>query len=199
MEKIEKMEKMKFYTGNVSAKFAENPYYDCIESFRDFPKDGVIFWDFTPLTDNPELFNKAIDDIAEHFSNKNITKIAAVESKGFVIGSALAYKLKKPLILIRKPGLIPGRILSETFTKEYGQGEYQMKEGVLDKSDNVLIVYDIMAGSGASGAAINLVEKTTAAVAGCAFVVELEYLGGREKLSKYDIFSLVKIKNKLMK
>jgi len=177
----------------------KNIYYNYIESFNNFPKENVIFWDFTPLTDNFEIFDKAISDIAEHYLNKNITKVVAIESKGFIIGSALACKLKKSLVLIRKPGLIPGEILSETFVKEYGLGEYQMKKGVLTKSDNVLIIYDILAGCGATRAAINLVEKNSAKVAGCAFIIELEYLKGREELNEYNLYSLVKISDKVMK
>lgn len=179
-------------------KDEENIYLKYIESFKDFPKEGVIFWDFTPLIEAPEIFCNAIDDIARHFDTNNITMIAAVESKGFIIGAALACKLRKPLILIRKQGLIPGQCLSESFVKEYGAGEYQIKKGVLN-DDNVLIVYDILAGAGAIGAAINLVERSDAKVAGCAFIIELGYLGGREELKGYDIYSLVKINDKKMK
>ncbi|MDP2672571.1 MAG: adenine phosphoribosyltransferase [Nanoarchaeota archaeon] len=168
---------------------------DCISSFEDFPKKGVEFWDFTPLLENPKLFKEKIKRIAIHFKGK-FTKIAAIEAKGFIIGSALAYETKKPLILVRKPGLIPGEVISEKFEKEYGFGEYQIKKGVLNNSDKVLIVYDILAGPGAAKAAINLVEKSGAKVSGCAFVIELEYLNGREKLKGYKIFSLVKIEKK---
>jgi len=176
-----------------------NKYYNYIESFKDFPRKGVIFWDFTPLLRNPKVFKQAISDIKKHFKGKRVTKIAAIESKGFTIGTALSYEMKKPLCLIRKPGLIPCKVLSENFEKEYGSGEYQIKKGVFKKADKVLIVYDILAGPGATKAAINLIKRTGANVIGCAYVIELSYLKGRESLKGYDLFSLVQIKEKKLK
>lgn len=174
-------------------------YQKFIESFKNFPKQGVVYWDFTPLLKDPKAFMHAIQDIMQHFKGKGISKIAAIESKGFLLGSALACAMQKPLVLIRKPGLTPGEVLSEKFEKEYGFGEYQIKKGQFCKSDKVLIVYDILAGPGATQAAINIIEKSGAKVAGCAYVIELAYLKGRESLQKYDLFSLVKIKNKRAK
>jgi adenine phosphoribosyltransferase len=174
-------------------------YTEFIESHNNFPKDGITYWDFTPLLENPTAFSNAIRDI-QHYFNFNgmdrITKIAAIEAKGFTIGSVLAYKMKLPLCLIRKPNLIPGEIEVEKFEKEYGFGEYQIKKEIFEKKDGVLVVYDILAGAGATMAAIKLIEKSGAKVVGCCYVVELLYLKGREELPKYDIFSLVKIKNK---
>lgn len=164
-----------------------------IEAFIDFPKAGVVYWDFTPLLADPGAFKATIGAICEHFAGKEITKIAAVEAKGFTIGAALAYKMREPLVLIRKPELVPGEVDSENFVKEYGLGEYQIKRGQFARGDRVLIVYDIMAGAGATSACINLVTRAGADIAGCAFVIELEYLGGRDKLTQHDIFSLVKI------
>jgi adenine phosphoribosyltransferase len=177
----------------------EHKYFKYIESFKDFPKKGVIFWDFTPLLDDPVAFKNSIKDIRNHFKKDKITKIASIESKGFTLGSALAYEMKKPLILIRKPLLIPGKVLSEKFTKEYGEGEYQIKQNAVNKKDRVLIIYDIMAGSGATKAAITLLEKQGAKVIGCAYVIELEYLKGREDLRRYKLFPLVKISKKKLK
>ncbi|MGV8086149.1 MAG: adenine phosphoribosyltransferase [Candidatus Woesearchaeota archaeon] len=174
-------------------------YEKYIESFIGFPKEGVIFWDFTPLLENPQIFKQAIADIKNHYSSKNITKIAAIESKGFVIGSALALEISKPLCLIRKPNLIPGKTISRKFEKEYGFGEYTIKKNAFKKGDKVLIVYDIFAGPGATMAAIELVEESGAEVVGCTFVIELLYLGGTENLSRYDLFSLVKIQEKKLK
>lgn len=177
----------------------KNKYYKYVESFKDFPKKGIIFWDFTPLLTNPEIFKEAVQDILNHFKNKKITKVAAIESKGFTLGTALAYEMRKPLVLIRKSGLIPSKTISEDFIKEYGKGRYEIKDKSLNKSDCVLLVYDIMAGSGATKAAINLIEKQRAKVAGCAYVIELEYLKGREDLKQYDLYPLVKILEKKLK
>lgn len=164
-----------------------------IKSYQDFPKKGVIFWDFSELLLNSQAFIKSIDVLCDQFANHRITKIAAIESKGFTIGAAMAYKLQKPLVLIRKPGLIPGKTNKQSFIKEYGFGEYQIKQRSFSRNDQVLVVYDIMAGAGATKAAIQLVEKQHAKVIGCCYMIELEYLNGRQDLKEYNIFSLVKI------
>lgn len=171
-------------------------YKNYVKSYLDFPKKDIVFWDFSYLLKSPEALKQAIREIKEYITDKKITKIAAIESKGFTIASILAYELEKPLVLIRKPNLIPGEYLSEKFIKEYGYGEYQMKIDSCDQEDSVLIVYDIMAGSGATKAAINLIEKQKANVIGIVYITELEYLKGREELTNYDIFSLVKINDK---
>ncbi len=167
-----------------------------IHSVRDFPKAGVVYFDFTPILSDPAAFRQAVSDIIGHFREKQVTRIAAIEAKGFTLGSALAYEWEKPLILIRKPELTPGAVDSEKFEKEYGFGEYQLKAGLVGADDSVLIIYDIMAGAGATKAAINLISRCGARVAGCAYVIELEYLGGRDSLPDIDVFSLVKISSK---
>jgi len=174
----------------------KNKYNLFIESTEDFPKKGVVYWDFTPLLKDPKMFKKVIADIKNHFKAKEITKIAAIEAKGFTIATALAYELQKPLVLIRKPGLIPGKIKSRKFEKEYGLGEYQVRTDTFESTDNVLLIYDILAGPGATKAAIELIESSGANVIGCAYVIELQYLHGRKALKSYDLFSLVKIKEK---
>lgn len=171
-------------------------YKDYVRSYKDFPKKDILFWDFTYLLKDVNARKKAIEEIKDFLKNKKVDKIAAIESKGFTIGSILAYELNVPLVLIRKPNLIPGKFYSETFVKEYGTAEYQIKDDAIDKGENVVIVYDIMAGSGASKAGINLVEKSGGKVNALVYITELEYLGGRENLEEYDIFSLVKVKEK---
>lgn len=168
-------------------------FKNSIESYPDFPKAGIVYFDFTSILLDPSLFRQAIRSIKAHFETKNITKIAAIEAKGFLLGSALAYEMEKPLVLIRKPELSPGEIDTEKFEKEYGFAEYQLKKGVVDQGDLVLIVYDIMAGPGATKAAMNLLCRAGAKVAGCAYAIELDYLQGREALANMDIFSLVQI------
>lgn len=171
-------------------------YNEFVRSYRDFPKEGVLFWDFTYLLKDVNARKSAIKEIKEFLKNKKVDKIAAIESKGFTIGSILAYELDVPLVLIRKPNLIPGKYYSESFVKEYGTAEYQIKDDAIENGENVVIVYDIMAGSGASKAGINLVEKCGGKVEGLVYITELEYLNGREDLKEYDIFSLVKVKEK---
>lgn len=168
-------------------------YKEFVKSYQNFPKEGVLFWDFTYLLKDVEARKNAIKEIKEFLKDKKVDKIAAIESKGFTIGSILSYELNVPLVLIRKPNLIPGKYYSESFVKEYGTAEYQIKQDAIEKDENVVIVYDIMAGSGASKAGINLVEKCGGKVEGLVYITELEYLKGRENLKGYDIFSLVKV------
>lgn len=167
-----------------------------VKGYDNFPKEGVKYWDFTYLLKNVKARNKAINKILEFLKDKKITKIVAIESKGFTIGSIIAHLLNLPLVLMRKPNLIPGDYYSEKFIKEYGEAEYQLKTDALIENDNCAIIYDIMAGSGASLAAINLVKKQKAKVNALVYITELEYLYGRKDLKEYDIFSLVKVKEK---
>jgi len=171
-------------------------YAAYVRSYPDFPKEGVLFWDFTYLLKDVTARNHAISEMKAFLEEKHIDTIVAIESKGFTIGAILAHEMQLPLALIRKPGLIPGFFHAEEFTKEYGFGEYQLKDDAINMHDRVAIVYDIMAGSGASLAAINLVQKCGGEVSGLVYVTELEYLGGRDELSEYEIFSLVKVAEK---
>ena len=171
-------------------------YKNYVRSYKDFPKKDILFWDFTYLLKDPKARKSAVEEIKTFLKDKKVDKIAAIESKGFTIGSTVAHELDLSLILIRKPNLIPGEFHSETFVKEYGTAEYQIKDDAIDENENVVIIYDIMAGSGATKAGINLVKKCGGNVSGLVYITELEYLGGREDLSEYDIFSLVKVKEK---
>jgi len=171
-------------------------YKNFVRSYKDFPKKDILFWDFTYLLKDIEARNSAINEIKTFLDDKNIDKIVAIESKGFTIGSILAHELQKPLVLIRKPNLIPDEVYSEEFIKEYGMGEYQIKKDAINDNENVAIVYDIMAGSGATLGAINLVKKCGGNVNALVYITELEYLGGRDNLKDYDIFSLIKVSDK---
>lgn len=171
-------------------------YKKCVKSYKDFPKKDVLYWDFTYLLKDVETRKHAIEDMKNFLKNNEVDKIVAIEAKGFTIGSILAYELDKPLVLIRKPNLIPGDFYSEQFIKEYGTAEYQIKKDVIGKDEKVAIIYDIMAGSGATKAAINLVKKCGGIVKNLLYVIELEYLNGRKDLEKYNIFSLVKVEKK---
>ena len=171
-------------------------YKNYVRSYKDFPKKDILFWDFTYLLKDPKARKSAVEEIKTFLKDKKVDKIAAIESKGFTIGSIIAHELDLPLILIRKPNLIPGEFHSETFVKEYGTAEYQIKDDAIEENENVVIIYDIMAGSGATKAGINLVKKCGGNVSGLVYITELKYLGGREDLSEYDIFSLVKVKEK---
>ena len=164
-----------------------------IEITKDFPKPGVSFTDFTPLHEDPDLFQELLTQAASALREIDYDTLVAVEAKGFILGGALAATLGKPLHLVRKPGLIPGKVLAASFVKEYGEGTYEMKDGALKPGDKAVVIYDILAGAGASAAAFALIEAQGAQVAAGLYVTELEYLGGRENLAYYNLISLVKI------
>lgn len=164
-----------------------------VKGTENFPKPGIVYWDFTPLLADPEMRAKAIEAFCEHFKDSGYTHIAAIEAKGFILGSLLAHEMHLPLVLVRKPGLTPGQVVSESFVKEYGTSTYEMAKDRIAPKSKVLLVYDILAGPGASLAAVNLIQESGAKVLGCAYVIELTYLSGREQLPGLDVFSLVKI------
>jgi adenine phosphoribosyltransferase len=171
-------------------------YRDYIRSYPDFPKDGVLFWDFSYLLKDVAARNSAVTDMKTFLADKNIDKIAAIEAKGFTLGAILAHELNLPLVLIRKPHRTPGRLYQQPFVKEYGTDAYELKADALETDERIAIVYDIMAGSGASKAAISLVQQCGAQVAALVYAIELAYLGGRQDLASYDIHSLVTIRER---
>lgn len=176
---------------------SERPdYARLIRAIPDFPRPGVVYFDVRPLLQTPALWRQALQELRAELSSTHFDGIAAIEAKGFLLGSALALQYSLPLQLIRKPGLTPGLVLTRSFLKEYGEGSYQLHAYAFQPGERVLIVYDIMAGAGASLAAIRLVEACGARVAALAYLVELEYLGGREELSDYQLVSLLKVREK---
>lgn len=162
-----------------------------IRDVPDFPKAGIVFKDITPLLQNPELFKAAIERLAGPFRRKGITHVASIESRGFIFGAPVAYVLGAGYIPVRKKGKLPSKTLSHTYELEYGTDTLELHADSLDKSSRVLIIDDVLATGGTAGATCKLVEKLKAKVAGLSFVIELEFLHGREKLSGYDVTSLL--------
>jgi adenine phosphoribosyltransferase len=163
-----------------------------IRDVPDFPKPGILFKDITPLLQHQETFRRVIDLFSKRYEGKGIDRVAGIESRGFVFASVLAYVLKKSLVLVRKTGKLPWKKVSETYDLEYGTDTIQMHEDAVSKGDRVLLVDDLLATGGTSKAACQLIEKMGGKVLECAFVVELEFLKGREKLRGVEAFSLVK-------
>jgi adenine phosphoribosyltransferase len=162
-----------------------------IRDIPDFPKEGIIFKDITPLLQNPRPFCYAIDAIADFLLAKRIDAILSIEARGFLFGAALAYRLQKPLVPIRKKGKLPFNTISVTYSLEYGTDTLEIhKDGVLTGQE-VVIVDDVLATGGTVGAACRLVGEIGAKVSGLAFLIELGFLDGRKNLSNYDICSLI--------
>lgn len=162
-----------------------------IRDVPDFPRKGVLFKDITTLLANGQAFATSIDLIGDHFIAKKVDLIVAAEARGFVFGAALAYKLNCGVILIRKGGKLPYRTVKTLYELEYGTDELEIHEDSIRPGERVLVVDDLLATGGTSAAALELVEKLKGVVVGLAFLVELTYLKGRERLRNYEVFSLI--------
>jgi adenine phosphoribosyltransferase len=162
-----------------------------IRAVPDFPLEGILFYDITTLLKNPAALRETIDRLTQHYQDKQIDLIAGMESRGFIFGVPLAYRLGVGFIPIRKPGKLPAEKISETYELEYGRNTLEIHLDAVEKGQKVLIVDDLLATGGTAKASCNLIEKLGGEVVSLAFIVELSFLKGREKLGGYDIFSAV--------
>lgn len=162
-----------------------------IRDIPDFPKPGIIFKDITPLVKDPQALRFAIQELMQPFSARPITAIAGMEARGFIFGSLIAWELNLPFVPLRKPGKLPYDVQSVSYDLEYGSAALEAHIDALDTTDRVLLVDDLLATGGTAKASCELVEKLGASVEACAFVVELDFLNGRNKLSGYEVHSLV--------
>lgn len=160
---------------------------------KDWPKPGVQFRDITPLFRNPKAARHITDELVLRYMDSDITHIAALEARGFLLGSNLAYALNKPLSLIRKPGKLPGEVDYQDYTSEYAQGRLELQKHSFKPGDKVLIVDDILATGRTLFAAAQLVHDQGASIKEIATIVDLSTLGGREHLTNADLptFSLL--------
>jgi adenine phosphoribosyltransferase len=166
-------------------------FKNAIRDIPDFPKKGIIFKDITTLLADAALFRGVIDAMADRYRNSGIQKIACIESRGFILGAALAYALGAGVVPIRKKGKLPSKTVSCTYKLEYGEDTLEMHaDGVLH-GEKVLIIDDLLATGGTAAATAGLIKKQGASIVGVAFMIELLFLEGRKKLEGYDIFSLI--------
>jgi adenine phosphoribosyltransferase len=163
-----------------------------IRDIPDFPKPGIVFKDIMPLLADPAAFRHAIDRMVEEHRPRPLDAIAAVEARGFLFAAPLALELQKPLVPLRKPGKLPFRTYSLAYELEYGSAELQVHTDGVGNGQRVLLVDDLLATGGTMRAGCQLVEKAGARVVGCAFLVELTFLGGREKLAPHEVFSIIR-------
>ena len=162
-----------------------------IRDIPDFPQKGIIFKDITTLLNNKVLFTDSIDYLCDLVSRKKFNTIAAIESRGFIFGSAMAYKLNLRFVPIRKPGKLPAEVLTEEYDLEYGTDRIEMHADALNAESVVLLVDDLLATGGTAKASCKLIERSGASVAAIVFLVELGFLHGREILNKYEVLSLI--------
>ncbi|MBD9361944.1 adenine phosphoribosyltransferase [Methylomonas fluvii] len=162
-----------------------------IRDIPDFPKPGIIFKDITPLVKDPATLRLAVHQLLHPFLGRDITAVAGMEARGFIFGSLVAWELGIPFIPLRKPGKLPYDVQSVSYDLEYGSAELEVHIDAVDSNDKVLLIDDLLATGGTAKASCELVEKLGATVVACAFVVELDFLQGREKLGSYEVHSLL--------
>ncbi|MBQ3295940.1 MAG: adenine phosphoribosyltransferase [Erysipelotrichaceae bacterium] len=165
---------------------------DYVASIPDFPSKGILFRDITPLMADGEAFKYACDKLIEYARKIGAEVVAGPESRGFIFGCPVAYELKIGFVPVRKPNKLPRKTISITYDLEYGTNELHIHEDAIKPGQKVLIIDDLLATGGTVDATIKLVEQLGGEVVGCAFLIELEDLKGREVLSGYDVFTLMK-------
>ena len=162
-----------------------------IRNVPDFPKPGIMFRDFTPLIADARGLAAVVDQLAEPYLGK-VDAVLGIESRGFIVGAPVAYRLGVGLAIARKPGKLPYQFVEQTYDLEYGSASLQIhKDALAAGKGRVLLVDDLLATGGTAAAALQLVQKIGGNVIGCAFVVELDSLKGRERLAPVSCFSLI--------
>jgi adenine phosphoribosyltransferase len=164
---------------------------DLIRDVPDFPVKGIMFKDITPVLRDPKALGQIIDNFNMMYEGKNIDAIVGIESRGFIIGAPLALKMKIPFVPIRKVGKLPFDKIRVNYKLEYGEATIEMHTDALNSGERIIIVDDLLATGGTTAASIELVEKLNAEVVKCAFVIELGFLHGRDRLPKGKVDSLI--------
>jgi adenine phosphoribosyltransferase len=162
-----------------------------IRDIPDFPKSGILFRDITTLLSNPEGLRYTIDILTEKCSEFEPNYVVGMESRGFIFGAPLAYQLRVGFIPVRKPGKLPAAVHSIAYDLEYGQDSLEMHQDAMTPGSRVLVIDDLLATGGTAGATAQLIETAGCELVGFAFIIELRDLGGREKLPKVPIISLI--------
>ena len=162
-----------------------------IRDIKDFPKPGIVFRDMTPLLADGRLFGKTIDLLAARYQGQAVDTVLGIESRGFIIGAALAYRLGAGFSVVRKPGKLPYETHSATYDLEYGSDALEIHIDAISSGARVVIADDLIATGGTAAATAQLVARLGGTVVECAFLIELAFLNGRERLKPYGVYSLV--------
>lgn len=162
---------------------------EAVREIPDFPEEGVLYRDITPILHDNELFRDVTNHLTERYQGEGIDHIAAIESRGFIFGSALAHDLGVSMSLVRKPGKLPREHHRVEYELEYGTDALELHKDAVAPGSKVLVVDDLLATGGTARASIELVEKCGAEVAECAFIIELADLEGRARFADYDVYS----------
>lgn len=162
-----------------------------IREIPDFPKEGILFYDVTTLLKDPESFRRVIDKICGFYDGEDIQKVVAMESRGFILGAPVAYRLGAGFVPVRKPGKLPSDVYEARYELEYGSDTLAIHQDAIGPGEKVLIVDDLIATGGTVAATVQLVKKLGGVIYGIAFLIELTALRGRDKLDGYNVISLV--------
>src|SRR5579862_1849851 len=162
-----------------------------IREVPDFPKPGILFYDITTLLKDKLGFARLIDALSANYIGREIDLVLGMEARGFIFGPALAYRLNAGFVPVRKPGKLPAETIKISYELEYGSNALEVHKDAIQKGQRVLIVDDLLATGGTAVATADLAKRLGAQIAGLTFVVELDFLKGRDKLKKYDVFSLL--------
>lgn len=164
---------------------------DAIRTVPDFPKKGIMFRDITTLLSDKAAFDEVVDKLYEHYKDKKIDKVVSVESRGFIFGSVLAYKLGAGFVPIRKPGKLPAEVIRQEYQLEYGTDSMEIHKDAIRPGERILVHDDLLATGGTVAAACKLVEKLHGEVVGICFLIELLPLNGRKAIPDKDVFTLI--------
>ena len=164
---------------------------DKIRTISDFPKEGIQFKDITTLLKDADAFQEAIDRIAERYEEEDIDLIVGIEARGFLVGAPLAIKMNKGFVPVRKEGKLPGDKVVKEYDLEYGSSVLEMHSDAIEEGQKVLIVDDLLATGGTVNATVEMVEEIGGDIVEVAFLMELDFLNGRDKLEGQDVFSLI--------
>lgn len=162
-----------------------------IREIPNFPREGILFYDITTLLKDAEAVQRVVDKIADFYEGEGIQKVVAIESRGFILGAPVAYKLGVGFVPVRKSGKLPSDVYEAKYSLEYGSGALAIHQDAISPGERIVIVDDLLATGGTISATIELVKQLGADVVGVAFLVELSQLKGRERLSGYNVLSLI--------
>ncbi|ATA77704.1 adenine phosphoribosyltransferase [Capnocytophaga canimorsus] len=169
-----------------------NQLKEKIRDIYDFPKQGVVFKDITPILSDPQAVKTALGLFCEHLKGIKVDKVVGMESRGFFFGTLLAQHLNAGFVPVRKPGKLPFETIAQTYDLEYGQDQLEMHSDSIKKGENVLIHDDVLATGGTAEAAVKLVERLGGNIVQLNFLIELSFLQGVQKLKGYEVYSILK-------
>jgi adenine phosphoribosyltransferase len=163
-----------------------------IREVPDFPKPGILFYDITTLLKDPIGLHRAVDSLANHYMGRKIDRVVGIEARGFIFAPMVAYRLNAGFVPVRKPKKLPAETARATYKLEYGEDSLEVHRDAISSGNAVLIIDDLLATGGTAAAVAGLVESLGGRVVGMGFLIELDFLKGRERIKQYDIHSVLK-------